>query len=332
MKAQTLLKLVGLLYSGAVEVKGTVEQNDVLAVARLFGIRDLVEGEKNGQMEGELQEKRQLLGRWKENSICGKGNEREESRKTQDAQVQAEMAGRRDSVFQAENRSCVTTGTQTCEKSVCSCVTCFSQAATPESVPSVAQNVDFSMMLQPQNITLDEQFCPTSCPVIPSVTSGARSDATLDQSSCSVINLKSNSDLFRNMMTLPISLGDDSTSPTPLRDSTYQQSSECGNSIQDLEKKTTGPEGGQTSGRLADSRENTEEPHQASREEILGEESGKSTEKRHPHASVGTKNLAKMKRMQQTLETTQISIKVRNCSTFVYFGNNLKVLFLIFLS
>lgn len=317
MKAQTLLKLVGLLYSGEVEVKGSVEQNDVLAVARLFGIKDLVEGEKKAQLEGELQEKRQLLGRWKGNSVYEKENDRVESRKMQDAQVQAEMAGRTETDSPAEKRRHVSTGTQTGEKSVYSCVTCFNQVATPESVPSVSESVDFSIMSQPQNITLGEQSCSTSFPVIPSLTARPRNDATVDQTSRSVINLKSNSDLSRNMMTLPISLGDDSNSPVPLRDSTYQQSSECDNCIQVLEKETTGPKDGQTSGRLRDCRENTEEPHQASREEILEEKSGKSTEKRHFHASVGMKNLPKMKQMQQTLETTQISVKVRNCSTFV---------------
>ncbi|XP_051239876.1 uncharacterized protein LOC127354188 isoform X2 [Dicentrarchus labrax] len=45
VKAQTLLKLVGLLYSGEVEVKGSIEQNDVLSAARQFGITDLVEGQ-----------------------------------------------------------------------------------------------------------------------------------------------------------------------------------------------------------------------------------------------------------------------------------------------
>lgn len=299
------------MYSGEVEVKSGVEQNDVLAAAHLFGIRGLVEGEKNWQMEGNPHEKRQLFRRWKENSIRAKGNIEKENRKMQDAQVQVEVAGRRDTDSPAENRR-VTTGTQTCEKSFHSCVTCFSHAA--ETVPSVIQN----SMLQPQNVTLDEQCCSTYCPAIPSVTAGPRHDATFDQSG--VINLKSISDLSRNTMTLPLSLGDDSNSPTSLRDDTYQQSSECGNRIQVLEETTTEPEDGLTSGCLPDSRGNTEKPHLATREGDPGEESGVSTtEKRHPHASVGTKTLAKMKRMQQTLETTQISIKVRNCSTFVSF-------------
>ncbi|XP_026214752.1 uncharacterized protein LOC113161401 isoform X2 [Anabas testudineus] len=313
VKAQTLLKLVGLLYSGEVEVKGSVEQNDVLAVARLFGIRDLVKGHKYGQMEGDLQEKRQLPGSWKENSIQAKENEREENRKMQDAQVQAEMAGRRDTDTPAEKRSCVTTGTQTGEMSVCSCVPFFSQAETPESVSSVAQNVDFPVMLQPQNITLDEQFCSTSCPIIPSVTSGAPKAAQFisDRTSCCVINLKSSSALSNDMMTPSTSLNKNLNSPTPPKDSTCQQSYECGNSLQTLAKKTTGSEDGQTSGHMPDSRENAQEPHWASREEILAEGSGKSTKKRPPHASVGIKNLTKMKQMQRTLETTQISIKVK---------------------
>ncbi|XP_056890937.1 BTB/POZ domain-containing protein 18-like [Takifugu flavidus] len=47
MTAQTLLKLVGLLYSGEVEVKGSLEKDEVLYAARQFGITDLVEGRKD---------------------------------------------------------------------------------------------------------------------------------------------------------------------------------------------------------------------------------------------------------------------------------------------
>ncbi|TMS22961.1 BTB/POZ domain-containing protein 18 [Larimichthys crocea] len=58
VKAQTLLKLVGLLYSGELEVKGSVEQNDVLSAVRQFGIADLVERQKDlGTNEGDETEK-----------------------------------------------------------------------------------------------------------------------------------------------------------------------------------------------------------------------------------------------------------------------------------
>ncbi|XP_072318693.1 uncharacterized protein [Eucyclogobius newberryi] len=46
LKPQTLIKLVGLLYSGELEVSSVLEQRDVLAAAHLFGLLDLVEGEK----------------------------------------------------------------------------------------------------------------------------------------------------------------------------------------------------------------------------------------------------------------------------------------------
>lgn len=47
MTAHTLLKLVGLLYSGEMEVKGSLEKDEVLYAARQFGITDLVEGRKD---------------------------------------------------------------------------------------------------------------------------------------------------------------------------------------------------------------------------------------------------------------------------------------------
>ncbi|XP_055013754.1 uncharacterized protein LOC129410257 isoform X2 [Boleophthalmus pectinirostris] len=46
LKPHILLKLIGLLYSGELEVSGVVEQRDVLAAAHLFGLPDLVEREK----------------------------------------------------------------------------------------------------------------------------------------------------------------------------------------------------------------------------------------------------------------------------------------------
>ncbi|XP_055078638.1 uncharacterized protein LOC129456343 isoform X1 [Periophthalmus magnuspinnatus] len=46
LKPQILIKLIGLLYSGELEVSGAMEQRDVLAAAHLFGLPDLVEGEK----------------------------------------------------------------------------------------------------------------------------------------------------------------------------------------------------------------------------------------------------------------------------------------------
>lgn len=57
MTAHTLLKLVGLLYSGEVDVKGSLEKDEVLHAARQFGITDLVEGRKDvWGKEGEPQE------------------------------------------------------------------------------------------------------------------------------------------------------------------------------------------------------------------------------------------------------------------------------------
>lgn len=272
--AQTLLKLVGLLYSGELEVKGGAEQNDVLSAARQFGITDLVEGQKDvGVKEGEPREKSH-----------GRCRERNESRKMQDAQIQAEMAGR---------RSLVSTGTQTVnagEKTDGISFTGQTNTPTQEPASSVAQCLDFSISFQPQDISLDEHLCSTSySPLIPSMPCGAPSDgeSALDRSSDSVTNPTSTSALSSNK----ISLNDDSCSRTPQEDGTYQQQ----------------PPERQTDGKMADSRESSR--GQLSREEMPGEEKGNPPEKRH--ANVGMKSLAKMKRMQQIMEAAQISIKVR---------------------
>ncbi|XP_037619344.1 uncharacterized protein LOC119484555 [Sebastes umbrosus] len=289
VKAQTLLKLVSLLYSGELEVKGSVEQNDVLSAARQFGITDLVEGQTNGGgKEGEPQ-KKNCFGSCREKAEASR--ERSESR----VQVQAEMAGRRDTDSPVEKRSCVSTG------------------PTPEPASSVAQSLDFSIFLQSQNITFDKHFSSTPCPHVSNVHRGARSDgeSALDRSSDSVTNPMSTSTLSSNVMTFPISLSDDSNSPTSQEDGAYQQPSEFGDNIQVLAEEGTGLEDGETNGKPADNRENTEQPTHSCRDEMRGEEN--STEKRHAHANLGIKSLAKMKQMQQMMETetAQISIKVK---------------------
>ncbi|XP_050922978.1 uncharacterized protein LOC108885748 [Lates calcarifer] len=314
VKAQTLLKLVGLLYSGQLEVKGSVEHDDVLAVARQFGIADLVEGQKDeGMNVAELQEKRRSLGRFRENGRQAEESRwRDENRKMQDAQVQAEMVGRRDTDSPIEKRSCISIGTQTVkagEKSVGSFIILSGQATplSPESELK-AQSLDFSVMLQPQSLTLDKQFCSTSCPGIYSMDKGAPSDgeSPLNQSSGCVINPTSTPALFGETLTFPISLIDDSESPSREEGSGHQQSSESGDSLQALAEERTELENGKRNGMTADDRGDTEQPSQADIDEMPGEESTKSTV-RH----VGTKNMAKMKEMQQMMETTQISIRVK---------------------
>ncbi|CAK6980525.1 uncharacterized protein LOC121911515 isoform X1 [Scomber scombrus] len=295
VKPQTLLKLVGLLYSGELEVNGSVEQNDVLAAARLLGMADLVGGQKDGKTKDmEFQE------RWQSLRMC---------RKMQDAQVQAEMSGMKDTHISREKRSCVSTGTQTVnagEKAVGSSFTLSNQTNTPTTEPalSVAQNLDFSILVQPQNITLEQHLCSTSFPLIPRMPSGAPSDgeSTSYQSSDSLTNPTSTSQTSSNL-TFPISLNDTSNSLTPEGDITYQQSSYFVDSIQVLAKERAGLEDSQTNDQMTEKR--------VEGEVMPGEERGNSTEKRCANANTGTKSLAKMKQMQQMMETAQISIKVK---------------------
>ncbi|XP_045904502.1 uncharacterized protein LOC123970491 [Micropterus dolomieu] len=303
VKAQTLLKLVGLLYSGELEVKGSVEQNDVLSAARHFGITDLLEGQKDGGMkERDLQIK-----------CFGSSRERNESRIMQDAQVQAEMTGRRATDAPIEKRTCVSTGTQTVkagEKTVGFTHCDQTKPPTSEPATSVAQSLDCFISLPPQNITPEKHLCSTSFPPIPSMPSGAPSDgeSTLDRSSDSITNPSSTSPLSSSGKIFPLPVNDDLDPPTPQEDGTYQQSLEFGNHVRVLAEEGTGLEDAKT----ADYRENREQPScRASRDDVLEEERGNSTEKRRVHANIGMKSLAKMKRMQHMMETTQISIKVK---------------------
>ncbi|XP_039660590.1 uncharacterized protein LOC120561483 isoform X2 [Perca fluviatilis] len=311
LKAQTLLKLVALLYSGKLEVKGSGEQNDVLSAARQLGITDLVEGqEKGGGEEGDPQEN--SLGSCREKAEAG--GERNESGEMQDAQVQTEMAEKRAADSPIEKRSYVSTGTQTVragEKMVGSSSTQSGQTKhpTPEPACSEAQSLGFSMSVQCPDVTHDKHLFSTPCLPFSSMHSGARSDgqSTLDRSSDSVTNPTSTSALPSSAMTLPISLNDDSNAPTPQEDGTNQQSSEFGDSVQVLAKEGTGLVDGETNGKTAEDRTNTEQP--SNRDEMLGKEKGKPTGRRR--TNIGIKNMAKMKRMQTIMNATQISFKVK---------------------
>ncbi|KAF3851962.1 hypothetical protein F7725_005317 [Dissostichus mawsoni] len=273
LKGQTLLKLVSLLYSGELEVKGGVEQEDVLSVARKFGITDLV------QRLEHLEEK-----------------QRNESRTMQDAQVQNEMAERRDQESPSRMGKCVSIGTQTAENIVGGYFTQSTQTEhpTPGPLSSGVQSMDFS--LQSQNITLDKHFSSTSCPHIPTMYSNGES--TLDCPSDSEEN--PTPALSSNVVTFPISLNEVAA---------HQQSSKCENTLQVLAKAGTkkGSEGGKTNGKRADNKENAEQP--SHRDEMIRQGKGKSTLKRLAH--VASKSMSKMKQVHHMMETTQISIKVK---------------------
>ncbi|KAM8771753.1 uncharacterized protein AB9X84_001256 isoform 3-T4 [Acanthopagrus schlegelii] len=275
VKAQTLLKLVGLMYSGEVEVKGSVEQNDVLSAARQFGITDLVAGQRDVWTKGS----------------CGSCRKSNENRKMQDAYVQAEMTGWRDCL--AGKRSCVSTGTQTVE----------ADEKTDDSFSQDPQGSGFFFTSQPKNVTLDNHFYSTGLQSTPRVPSGPPSDgeSSLDRSSSSLTNPTSTSAWPSEMLPLLISPDDDSNSPTPQKDRSSQQSSKSGDTTQGLAEERMDSEDGDSNGKTADNREKAEEPNSADRDDILGE--------KHACANVGSKCL--MKQVNQMVETTQISIKVK---------------------
>ncbi|XP_062244471.1 uncharacterized protein LOC133954170 [Platichthys flesus] len=312
VKAQTLLKLVGLLYSGEMEVKGSVEQNDVLALARQFEITDLKEG---GIWRAEPQERRRKIPESeRQNGFqAEKEKRRDESRITKDAQVQADMAERKDTDAPAEKRTTTSTGTQTViavERSLVRFIDCSTQVAPPTPEPG-AQSLDLPVMLQPQSITQVKQLSSMSCPVIPSMHSGVPSEGNSPLSNpCRILtNSTSTQALSRDMLTFGLSLDDDSNSQRHQEDNTVQQSSEFEESIQVLADYGTNPENGKRDGETADSKRDTEQPSQVNRDETPEKERAKSSDKRH--VCVGMKSLAKMKQLQETTETTQISAKVK---------------------
>ncbi|KAM3623943.1 uncharacterized protein V6R79_017204 [Siganus canaliculatus] len=280
VNAQTLLKLVVLLYSGEVEVKGSVEQRDLLSAAHQFGITQLVEGRKDKGWikEGALQ------ARWERNQ------------KMRDAQVQAEVAGRRAADCLTDERCCASTGTQTDlrllagEEAVTSSFSFsgHSHPPTPAPASSRAQNLDFSIILQPQNISLDNHLYSTCSPADPTPSCGGprKRDAKTNRS--------------LNNIAKPTS-----TSALSTVKSNFMAPQEGGSRQEMLELSDVGGirlVDDERNPRTADRNGNTE------KFTLPRMEQGNSTHYRCPN--VGKKNLAMMEQLED-IETTDISIKVK---------------------
>ncbi|XP_021175945.2 uncharacterized protein LOC105931456 isoform X2 [Fundulus heteroclitus] len=136
--AHTLLKLVGLLYSGELEVKSSEERRDVLAAAHRFGLADLVVGCGDGGGRGAAPPDR------RQRVHVG-------DVKTQDAQVQAEARGRTDG-DRLRRKSLVSVGTQTGSGGL----TCAAGPAPPShqtTPPGGASSVAGCSSSPPQNGT-----------------------------------------------------------------------------------------------------------------------------------------------------------------------------------
>ncbi|XP_030595991.1 uncharacterized protein LOC115787426 [Archocentrus centrarchus] len=278
VKAQTLLKLVGLLYSGVLEVKGNKEKSEVLAAAHQFGITDLVQEWRDGVRESP-----------------GNCRERQGILKIQDADVEAEMAGKGEKNSAVRKKSCVSVGTQTItitETSVDSSAFLSSQTkpANPEPASSAAQGLDVFIALPYQNIT--------PCPTISS-----DGESTFSRSSDSVTNPTSTSALPTDTATFPAFRNDSSSSET--QEDCNQDSSESGDNIQWWAKERAVLEDGKTNSSTSENESNPEESRRLCRDEITRKED--STEKNHSRGNAGVKDITKMKEMQ----TTQISIKVK---------------------
>ncbi|KAK5603761.1 hypothetical protein CRENBAI_001469 [Crenichthys baileyi] len=287
--AQTLLKLVGLLYSGELEVKSCEEQNDMLAAAHRFGISDLALGcGDEGRKGEELLERRERV-RTKE------GTELHKSVKMQDAQVQAEMSGRTDDDPHVKGKSFVSVGTQTVNSSLMSAASPshLCDQATPPALQRVSSVATVSISLQPENIT---QFSFASYPTIhsdPESTAGQSSDCLTYPSFPSASS--------RYIETLPTSLKADARSPRSHKKNNCKQSPKSGESVSDQHRS------GQEDGNANADGGTSAQLRGVCRERILGGEK----EKRNSHFIGRGKNLEKMKQTEQVMKTAQIPFKVK---------------------
>lgn len=220
VEAQTLLKLVGLLYSGKLELKGGIEHNPVLAAAHQLGVADLFK-EKEDEDAKEAEPQGRWLGSFSNYCINIEGD-RVKSRKMQDAQVQTEGVERRDPDYGVEKRSSVSRGTQTVKAPEKGADSSFIHSShtrplTPEPAPCVVQSPDL-----------------------------------LHQPSASVANPTLTPEMSNNL-TVPVSLNEASNSLRPQDD---HQSSEYVDTIQVLTKERTVLEDGQTNDKMSENQGN----------------------------------------------------------------------------
>ncbi|CAL8329793.1 unnamed protein product [Lota lota] len=112
LNAQTLLKLVGLLYSGLLEVNETTDQDDVLAAANQLGFNLLVERQEDVSGEG-ARMKQLICGRCREAWLLAEERKEREKCITCNLEMQVETKGKRDAETQVEGTGFVDAATQT---------------------------------------------------------------------------------------------------------------------------------------------------------------------------------------------------------------------------
>lgn len=292
LKAQTLVKLVGLLYSGELEVTGSMEQNDVLSAVHQLGITELVACNRDcGMKEGEIQ-KRDFQSC---KSIEEEGRRRSKRLTKQNRGVQLDTAEEGAVYCVCEKRPSVSKGTQTDP-------TCFrlpiqTQASNQEPASSLPQ-----CAIQTQKTSLDQHFGLSSILPISSSQSGMSGDETAaaNRSPDSVTNTMSSSASSSNVMAVPLPLNNNSNSLTSHENCADELSSE-----------------GQNNDRVVERRENGEDQgHYTQTDEVLWVGGGRSVEKRQYYTHGKLRGMAKLKQMQQIVEATQISIKVKKKKVF----------------
>ncbi|XP_029915076.1 uncharacterized protein LOC115364651 [Myripristis murdjan] len=278
VNAQTLLKLVGLLYSGKLEVKGSLEQRDVLAAAHLLGIRDLAEEWRERWTERDVDQPQQRCSRCRERDMSTEEQRARDKSRRRDAQVQAGMVGKRDTETQVEMRGCASMWTQTVEVANSFTLPFGIEPPTPKPVSTVAQRHDNIHITSPQH----SPDCVTS--------------------------LASSPVLSSDDITSPISSSKYSNYPRAQEDSTCLQLSVLENSTGVFPSGSTGNED-ENDGQTDERRNKGEQSLHALRDDTrLEEKREKLLEMRS--SGMGVESLAK-KKPRQMVGTAQISIKVK---------------------
>ncbi|KAM9819690.1 uncharacterized protein ACBT44_009378 isoform 1-T2 [Syngnathus typhle] len=135
LKAHTLLKLVGLLYSGELEVKGSVEHSDVMNAVQKFGITPLIQRQRNEATKEMDPQENRVRSYSKCCTLTAAGGESAKCKTMKDSLGDPKMAGiGKDTHRSVEKTNCVSNGTQTLLENL-------SEPVTSEHIKCHLQNI-----------------------------------------------------------------------------------------------------------------------------------------------------------------------------------------------
>ncbi|XP_057700165.1 mitochondrial import inner membrane translocase subunit Tim10 isoform X2 [Corythoichthys intestinalis] len=173
LKAHTLLKLVSLLYSGKLEVKGSLEHKDVMAAVQMFGIASFIERQTN-EATKEVEPKDVQVGSCCKCTLTGANRDGAECLLMKDPLLQAEVVRRKDRDRSLEKRTCVSIGTQTLFENQ-------NDSPTPEHITFQSKDIPLDMCESSSHHTSTSRTNSLSDEVFSNWTCSSNNDTSFSQ-------------------------------------------------------------------------------------------------------------------------------------------------------